>query len=47
MLARSRSRVDDQIEQLGLGDVLPTDARFPTVRSAVLGTTGVDVEAGR
>ena len=47
VLARSRSRVDDQIEQLGLGDVLPTDARFPTVRSAVLGTTGVDVGAGR
>lgn len=33
-------------ERLGLDDVLPADARFPTVRAAVQGVSGIDVAGG-
>lgn len=44
-LARSRQAFTDQIERLGLDDVIPAGNRHHTVRSAVLAASGVDVAA--
>jgi MFS superfamily sulfate permease-like transporter len=41
-LARSRAAFDDQLTSLGLEDVIPAEHRYTTVRSAVLGVSGVD-----
>ncbi len=41
-LARSRAAFDDQLTSLGLEDVVPAEHRYTTVRSAVLGVSGVD-----
>ncbi len=42
VVARSRAAFDDQLTSLGLEDVIPAEHRYTTVRSAVLGVSGVD-----
>lgn len=45
VVARPGAVVREQLERLDLAVLVPPESRFPTVRSAVLATTGVDVEA--
>ncbi len=45
VIARARAVVREQLDGHGLADVLPPQLRFPTVRAAVLATSGVDLEA--
>jgi high affinity sulfate transporter 1 len=45
VVARPSAAVREQLDRHGLVDVLPHERRFPTVRSAVLATTGIDLEA--
>ncbi len=44
VVARPRRSLEQHLGRLGLADLLPGDALFPTVRSAVLAVSGVDVE---
>jgi high affinity sulfate transporter 1 len=44
VVARARAEFEQQVQVLGLDDVLPESAMFPTVRAAVRAVTGVDVE---
>jgi sulfate permease, SulP family len=46
VVARARNGFDKSLQRLGLLDELPEDARFTTVRAAVLAVSGVDVESG-
>jgi high affinity sulfate transporter 1 len=45
VVARPRAVVREQLERLGLADLIPPEDRFATVRAAVLATTGVDAAA--
>jgi MFS superfamily sulfate permease-like transporter len=47
VVARARAAFEQQVDQLGLSDVLPPERRLATVRAAVLAVTGVDVEASQ
>jgi MFS superfamily sulfate permease-like transporter len=47
VVARLRAEFEQQIDTLGLDDVMPADSLFPTVRSAVQAVTGVDVEGSQ
>jgi MFS superfamily sulfate permease-like transporter len=47
VVARLRAEFEQQIDTLGLDDVLPADRLFPTVRAAVQAVTGVDVEGSQ
>jgi high affinity sulfate transporter 1 len=47
VVARARAAFEQQVDQLGLSDVLPPERRLATVRGAVLAVTGVDVEASQ
>jgi high affinity sulfate transporter 1 len=42
--ARVRAEVQSSLEPFGLAGLLPEDSQFPTVRLAVLETTGIDVD---
>ena len=44
VLARARITFEEQIDRLGLADLLPPQQRFATVRAAVQAVTGIDVE---
>ena len=44
VVARSRAAFDEQVERLGVDDVVPAASRFPTVRAAVRAVAGVDLE---
>lgn len=44
VVARARTSFQQQLARLGLADVIPDDARFPTVRAAVKAVSGVDVD---
>jgi high affinity sulfate transporter 1 len=46
VLARPRAAVREQLDRLGLTDVLPPGRRFPTVRAAVLDATGLELQGG-
>jgi len=43
VVARPRAVVREQLDRLGLADLIPPEDRFATVRAAVLATSGVDV----
>jgi high affinity sulfate transporter 1 len=44
VIARARRGFEQHLGRLGLEQVLPEDARFPTVRAAVKAVSGIDVE---
>jgi high affinity sulfate transporter 1 len=46
-VARARAAFEQQVDRLGLSDVLPEERRFATVRGAVLAVSGVDFEASQ
>ncbi len=43
VIARPRAAVSHELDRHGLADLLPESSRFPSVTSAVLATTGVDL----
>jgi MFS superfamily sulfate permease-like transporter len=47
VVARLRAEFEQQVDALGLADVLPPESLFPTVRAAVRAVTGVDVEGSQ
>jgi MFS superfamily sulfate permease-like transporter len=44
VVARCRVAFEQQIDHLGLDDVIPASNRFPTVRAAVQDVSGIDLE---
>ena len=47
VLARSRATFEAQLSRTGHDDALPAQDRYPTVRAAVAGVTGVDLASLR
>jgi sulfate permease, SulP family len=44
VVARSRAAFDEQVDRLGIDDVIPEANRYPTVRAAVHAVAGIDLE---